>query len=278
MALASVRDVELNYEIIGVQGPWLALSPGGRRGLEELKPLAHRMADAGYRVLLHDRRNCGLSSISFADEDSEFTVWADDLHTLMQQLGIPQAIIGGFSSGCRMSLLLALKYPSSVAALLLMRVTGGEFAARRLARKYYGAYIELAEQGGMVAVADEEHFAALLARNPQNRAQLTGMPVVEFVRIMKRWQASLEAGASMPALGISEAALCSLNMPVCIIPGNDATHPMSIGRDIQHLIKHSQLYEMGLVQQSADFIGMESWCGHDTLADTLIAYLKNTSK
>src|SRR6516225_5548276 len=64
MPIASIRGVNLNYEVLGAHGPWLALSPGGRRALDLVKPLAQRMCDAGYRVLLHDRRNCGISDIA----------------------------------------------------------------------------------------------------------------------------------------------------------------------------------------------------------------------
>ena len=31
MPLAKVREVNLNYEVLGNKGPWVALSPGGRR-------------------------------------------------------------------------------------------------------------------------------------------------------------------------------------------------------------------------------------------------------
>ena len=34
MPFASVRGVTLHYEIIGKAGPWVAIAPGGRRGIE----------------------------------------------------------------------------------------------------------------------------------------------------------------------------------------------------------------------------------------------------
>ena len=59
MAEAQVRGVTLTYEIVGDHGPWIALTPGSRRSYDELVPLAKLFAAQGYRVLLHDRRNCG---------------------------------------------------------------------------------------------------------------------------------------------------------------------------------------------------------------------------
>src|SRR5262249_55180678 len=58
MPVAQIRGVNINYEVLGKRGPWMALSPGGRRALGEIKYLAEPIAQAGYRVLLHDRRNC----------------------------------------------------------------------------------------------------------------------------------------------------------------------------------------------------------------------------
>ena len=68
MPIAKVRGASINYEVLGTHGPWVALSPGGRRALENVKPLAQHMADQGYRVLIHDRRNCGVSDIVIGGE------------------------------------------------------------------------------------------------------------------------------------------------------------------------------------------------------------------
>src|SRR5215467_13907916 len=114
MPIAHVLGININYEVLGANGPWVALSPGGRRALDNVKSLAQRMADAGYRVLIHDRRNCGLSDIVIGAETSEYETWADDLYALLGELNALPTIVGGSSSGCRLSLLFALKYPQAV--------------------------------------------------------------------------------------------------------------------------------------------------------------------
>ena len=88
MPQATIRGVEINYEVLGEHGGWVALQPGGRRGLEGVKPLGQKLAEAGHRVLVYDRRNCGASGISFDGGNSENEVWADDLRELLsQQIG-----------------------------------------------------------------------------------------------------------------------------------------------------------------------------------------------
>src|SRR5258708_13078800 len=86
MPVTHVRGININYEVLGTGGPWVALSPGGRRALDNVKSLAQHVADAGYRVLIHDRRNCGLSDIAIGAEASEYEVWAHALYHLLPHL------------------------------------------------------------------------------------------------------------------------------------------------------------------------------------------------
>ena len=95
MPEAVVRGVHINYEVIGTSGPWIALTPGSRRSYGELVGLSKAIAAAGYRVLLHDRRNCGASDVAFDGSGSEHEVWADDLHALAKLLGALPIYVGG---------------------------------------------------------------------------------------------------------------------------------------------------------------------------------------
>ena len=163
MPIAAIRGTDINYEVIGDTGPWLALTPGGRRSYAEFVRLARKIAAHGFRVLLHDRRNCGLSGLSFDDSDAEDATWAEDLHTLMGRLGALPGFVGGSSSGCRTSLLLYLRHRGDVKGLLLFRVTGGAYAGKALPEKYYELFIRAAREGGMAAVCATDHWHERIA-------------------------------------------------------------------------------------------------------------------
>ena len=94
MPVTSIRGVDIHYEILGERGPWVALQPGGRRAGASVRPLAEKIAEAGYRVLVYDRRNCGASDIAIEGE-SENEEWAEDLHELLFRLDALPAFIGG---------------------------------------------------------------------------------------------------------------------------------------------------------------------------------------
>ena len=242
MPIAHIRGVHINYQILSEHGPWVALSPGGRRDLGGVLPLAQPVAEAGYRVLLHDRRNCGASDVVIEGDESEYEIWADDLYELLTQLNAVPAYVGGSSSGCRLSLLFALRHPEAVRALLLWRVTGGPFAAERLAHNYYGQFIEVAQQGGMAAVCETEFFKERIASNPANRDRLLRMDPQHFIAVMAQWREYFLRDADLPVIGASAEALRSITVPTCVIPGNDWTHPRRVGEHASRLLPNSELH------------------------------------
>ncbi len=259
MPIASINGVAINYEILGGRGPAMALSPGGRNAMSNVKPFGERMAALGYPVLLHDRRNCGASDVAFDPRRSEYEVWADDLHALAGELGMLPLIVGGSSSGARLALLLALRYPQAVRALLLWRVTGGAFAVRRLAERYYDQYIRLAHEGGMAAVAAEAHFAELIRNRPTNRERLMAIDPQEFIAIMRAWREPFVAGAELPLIGTSAEDLRAIAAPACLIPGDDLTHPGETGAAAGRLMRDCEVHRVTSVDQNVDVTPPEDW-------------------
>src|SRR5438874_12497808 len=101
MPVTNIRGVDINYEILGERGPFVALQPGGRRAGAALRPLAAKLAEAGHRVIIYDRRNCGASGIA-VEGDSENDEWPEDPHELLARPDALPAVIGRSSSGRRL--------------------------------------------------------------------------------------------------------------------------------------------------------------------------------
>jgi pimeloyl-ACP methyl ester carboxylesterase len=243
--------------------------------MDSVQSLAQRIADDGYRVVIHDRRNCGASDVVIAGEDSEYEIWADDLYELLGQLGARPAIVGGSSSGCRLSLLFALRHPEAVKGLLLWRVTGGGFAAERLAEKYYGLYIRTAREGGMEAVCRTEEFAERISDRPENRDRLMAMEPDQFIATMSHWLAYFEAGANLPVIGVTESELRSIAVPTCIVPGNDNTHPPAVAETAHRLIEGSELHTLMDEFLDVDTTPFEDWDEKEAdLAGIFLKFLK----
>jgi pimeloyl-ACP methyl ester carboxylesterase len=242
MPIVNVRGVHINYKILGNRGPWVALSPGGRRDISGIELLAGKVAERGYRVVIFDRRNCGASDVVIDGNESEYEIWADDIHDLLGQVGALPVIVGGSSSGCRTALLFALRHPESVRALLLWRVTGGRFACERLAEEYYGQFIKAAQAGGMAVVCEMEHWKERIEARPANRDALMKMTPARFIEVMSRWREYFLKSADLPVIGASAGELQSIKAPACIIPGNDNTHGRQTGENLGRLLPTSEVH------------------------------------
>lgn len=277
MPFEEVNSVRLHYQVLGNEGPWVALVSGARRGMAEVRGLGTLVADAGFQVLLHDRRNTGQSSLSLDGAGSEFEIWADDLCALAKALGLPAFIVGGSSSGCRLATILALRHRDAIRGLLMMRVTGGAFAVKRLSHVYYTQYIEAAQKGGMEEVCRTDHFRDLIELDPSRRAQIMAWDTDHFLSVMHRWRTNLESGVNDPMLGASESALKAINFPVCVIPGNDKTHSIAAGRAVHKLVPSAELHELRTDQLDADLISMDEWVPNEKLAPVVVEFFQRAS-
>jgi pimeloyl-ACP methyl ester carboxylesterase len=243
MPEANVRGIHINYEVIGDTGPVIALTPGSRRPYDELVDLSKAIASKGYRVLLHDRRNCGKSDVFFDGSASEHAVWADDLHALAKHVGVENLYVGGSSSGARLAILFAIRHPQALSGLLLWRVTGGQHAVNQLSENYYGQYIKLASTAGMEAVANSEHFAKCISARPSNRERLMKMDVDAFIKVMTSWREAFLQSSSLPIVGATEAQLNAIHSPACLIVGNDIVHTPVTAHKAAGLLPNSELHE-----------------------------------
>lgn len=282
MPLLKIESANIFYEVHGNSGPWLALNAGGRHRGVEMVPLAQMLATQGFRVLTHDRRNTGASDIVIGVDDqdlrSEEEIWADDLYALLQHLGAGPVFCGGSSAGARLSMLLTRRHPDAVKGLLLMRITGGDFPAKRLPNIYYGQYILAAQEGGMGAVCNTAPYQERLALNPSSRERLMAMNPQDYIRVMQRWLDAFLSGPMAPVMGVPEAELRGLKLPTLVIPGNDKTHSSISGKACAQLIANSELFELPIQDEDRDIIPFPEWHPHySAITQKFVAFMRTHS-
>jgi pimeloyl-ACP methyl ester carboxylesterase len=274
MTILNIRGANLFHEVYGDEGPWLALNSGGRHRYLEMAPLAQAIAAKGFRVLVHDRRNTGASDIIIEGEGSEEDIWADDLHALMQHYSDSPAFFGGSSAGARLAMTVLRRHPASVKGLLLMRVTGGAFAAGRLPNTYYGQYIKAAYAGGMAAVCETEPYRERLALNPSSRQRLMAMDPRDYMAVMGRWLANFTSGPVGPVMGVPEEELRSYRVPALVVPGNDKTHSSVNGLGAASWIPGAELFQLPIDDLDVDLIPFPDWKPHyPALADKFAEFM-----
>jgi pimeloyl-ACP methyl ester carboxylesterase len=275
MPFAQIRGIRMRYEVVGESGAWVALITGGRRGYDEFVPLARRIAAQGYRVVLHDRRNTGATDIVIEGDVPEETLWLDDLHALLETLGATPAFIGGSSAGARTAMRFYLRYPSRVRGLLLMRVTGGAFAAGRLPDMYYGQFIKAAREGGMAAVCAHPQYQERIAANPPMRERLMSMQAEDYIAVMSRWQEMFIAGTRLPVMGVTDEELGSIRVPTVVIPGNDLTHASANGALAAARIPGATLHSLPVTDQDIPLIPYPEWeIYEDEIAQVFVRHMR----
>lgn len=259
MPEAQVRGIQMKYEVLGGSGPWVALSPGGRQGMQGIQEVAEELAGKGYRVLIFDRRNCGASDIGITGGASEYEEWADDLFELTKQLGVQPCVVGGASSGCRTAVTYAIRHPEAVSGLLIWKLSGGPYATLNLGVGYYTEYIKAAGLGGMEAVCQTEFFSERIQENPRNRDIMMAMDPKDFVEVMVRWMTTFISDANQPIVGAREEDLRNIKVPTMMICGNDRHHRREASFDTQKLIPDSELVDLGMPVLDVDSTPAEEW-------------------
>jgi len=273
--IAKVRGVNIRYQVIGDRGPWVALITGGRRGHDEFVPLAQKIANGGYRVVLHDRRNTGRSDVLVEGDVAEEILWLDDLHELLKQLGAVPTFIGGSSAGARTAMRYYVRYRNDTRGLLLMRVTGGAFAASRLPEMYYGQFITAAQQGGMAGVCATEQYQERIAANPKTRDRLMAMDPKQYIKVMSNWKDQFIASTKTTVFGMTDADLASISVPTVVIPGNDQTHASINGKIAAERIPGSVLHQLPIEDQEVPLINYTEWAPHENeIAQTFLELMR----
>ena len=263
MQVANIRGVKIHYQVIGDRGPWVALITGGRRGHDEFVPLAQKLAKEGYRVVLHDRRNTGRSDVLIEGDIAEETLWLDDLHDLLKQLGALPCFVGGSSAGARTAMRFYIRFRNDVRGLLLMRVTGGAFAAARLPENYYGQFIKAAREGGMAAVCATEQYQERIAVNPETKTRLMAMDPKDYIKVMSNWQDQFIESTKLEVFGMTNADLASISVPTCVIPGNDQTHASANGKLAAARIPGCLLHQLPIKDEEVPLIPFPDWAPHE---------------
>jgi pimeloyl-ACP methyl ester carboxylesterase len=188
---AEVNGIRLHYLEWGdAKGVPLVWAPGSASTAYELRQVAPRLAEAGYRVLAVDVRGHGQTRVT----DYNFSIHhiADDLVALLDHLKIPGAVFGGASKGGFIAAAVYDHYPGRVRGLLM--ADGGTWSNQWIFDRH-----------------GTEEYMRRVARN-EGPPDITGASEFEvFSRL---------AGRQIPATG-DVPAESLLDLVVRIAPTND---------------------------------------------------------
>ena len=240
------RDVSLYVEIYNPNAKIpLIVTPGGMGEIDGFGGFARNVAAAApdLKVIIWDRRNMGRSGINFGTEPLSIEE-GEDLHVLIERLGVGPAAFYGMSSGARSNMVVAERYPDDFAAFVIAPLSGGTMAASQLPEEYYLKYVNDDSLTSMEAVAKTPLWSAYVDRNgPEGREELMKQDVSEFLAAMKRAGEHLQSFSQKTTLGMTDEQLAALTVPATLILHHgqeiDYLHPIVNSRAATTLIQNS---------------------------------------
>ncbi|MEK7435554.1 MAG: 3-oxoadipate enol-lactonase [Pseudomonadota bacterium] len=228
----SAKGMDINYSVEG-EGPWLTMSHSLACNLHMWDEEARRLSKR-YKVLRYDTRGHGGSSAPAGAYTLE--ALADDLHGLLQGLGVQSTHFVGLSMGGMIGQTCALKYPGMFKSLALCDTTSSYPAD---AAGVWAERIATVEAKGTEPIVE-----TTLARWFTEPFRKAHPEVVEKVAEMIRTTPA--PGFVGCSHGISKidltARLKEIRCPVLVIVGeHDPGTPVSMAEEIHRAIPGSQL-------------------------------------
>jgi 2-hydroxy-6-oxonona-2,4-dienedioate hydrolase len=248
---ARSKKIEINggnvvYEILGEEGDFIVLTPGGRfsKDIPGLRPLALALVKGGYRVLLWDRPNCGKSDVQFWGR-SESHMRAETLQQLITKLDIGPCIIAGGSGGARDSMLTTMLYPELVTKLVVWNIVGGVYGSFVLGSHYLIPSILAVRGLGIKGLLSVREWRDLIEANPDTEQRILDLDTDEFLKVMLRWLNAYVPKPGQTIPGVEDEMFDQIRVPTLIIRGgeNDWDHPKRTSLEVSCLIKGSKLID-----------------------------------
>jgi pimeloyl-ACP methyl ester carboxylesterase len=248
---ARSTKIEINggnvvYEILGKQGDFIVLTPGGRfsKDIPGLRPLALALVKGGYRVLLWDRPNCGKSDVQFWGR-SESHMRAETLQQLITKLDIGPCIIAGGSGGARDSMLTTMLYPELATKLVVWNIVGGVYGSFVLGSHYLIPSILAVRGLGIKGLLAVREWRDLIEENPDNEQRILDLDTDEFLKVLLRWLNAYVPKPGQTIPGVEDEMFDQIKVPTLIIRGgeNDWDHPKRTSLEVSCLIKGSKLID-----------------------------------
>ena len=80
-----------------------------------------------------------------------------------------------------------------------------------------------------------------------------------FIASMTHWRDGFLKGIDQPIIGVTPEELNTIQVPVCIIPGNDKTHSKLNAQSVKSLLPMGELYQLIETETDQDVLPISEW-------------------
>jgi 2-hydroxy-6-oxonona-2,4-dienedioate hydrolase len=282
MPTIEVNDITIAYKVRG-EGPLVVYTPAGFWTMDRTEPIVDAFVEEGFQILVYDRINTGNSGFDFQTNDLR-TIWADQLHALLAELGATAAFLGGASGGLATTLAFAHRYPGDIKALFLIAPGSlGKDISDWVVNSTFLEPAKIAASEGMAAVI--EHGAGLLewdALAPKQNEVLLHADRIELAQRMREW-AKWPQSENWTLGGLSDEQLKMMESKAIVFSGVNDMHPVPVAEKLDSLLPNSELVKtheyyrdsMDMIMKDHDEKGGEYFEAH--LIPRIAEFLKSVA-
>lgn len=246
--------IEFHYEQRGAGRPFCF-----QHGLggDVTQPLGLFRPPAGVQLLAFDVRGHGQTRPLGNPDKLTFQTFGEDLQAFLEHLGLTRVVLGGISMGAALALHFTLRWPESVAALVLSRPAWLETANGYNAKMFTRISRLIREQG-------PERGLAEFQRSPEYKEALTKWPdVARSFTLQFSQPRSAETAIKLERI-ICDAphperrAWSTVSVPTLVL-GNrlDPVHPFEFAEELAGAIPGAELREITSKSVSLERHGAE---------------------
>ena len=251
MPTATVNGIELCYDTFGPDDgePLVIINGLGSQMIRWPKGFIDLLVDSGFRVIVHDNRDVGLTQ-KFADatESPAYTVndMADDTVGLLDHLGIDSAHIAGMSMGGMITQVIAINHPTKVRSIASIMSATGDDAVLSTDNDAVKIFAEPPESEREKAIEQDVRHRRLISGPgfPFDEDAARDLATRCYDRCHDPSGRARQMFAVM-ASGGRKAALSKLQVPAVVIHGtHDPLVPIENGRRTAEAIPGAELVEI----------------------------------
>lgn len=218
MPEATINGFRMYYETHGAGQPLVMIHGGlgGGEGCAQMMEHHAEVLSESFQLIAYDRRAAGRSETP--DDGYSIPNYAQDLHSLLQHLGVKRAHVLGSSAGGPIALQFALDHPEMTQSLLLINtMTYVEESEREVRQRELDEIKQVLKDRGKEAAVEaglNSRWPGLADSNPEQFSRLRAINLEQFDGIVKTIQSYLDIRDSL------ESRLHELSMPSMIVHGD----------------------------------------------------------
>jgi pimeloyl-ACP methyl ester carboxylesterase len=208
------------------------------------QPFGLFQSPPGFRLLAFDCRGHGATCPLGDPDQVRLARFAEDLAAFLDDLDIPQAVIGGISMGAAVALNFTLRFPSRTIGLVLSRPAWLNGPNRENARIFGQVARLIREEGverGRELFQQSETYRDVLVQSPDNAASLLGQfdePRAEEA-VVRLERIPLDAPNHDPR------DLVAVSVPTLVLASRqDVIHPLEFGTSLAQSIRGARFEEL----------------------------------